>query len=262
MNRHVLECSDMPSKLNHVIDLYEEELATFLKKTGDKNLRMSLRQFDKINLSGDFVERRFPIGNQVSIDQAIVGIFKRDLMNIVSYRRLYLLILAIVIEGVGNVEELVWEQLKILMRQRKIRFIHQYGTDRFWRPIPTFYKILEEKEVIMQSIPLNDILKRKRKRNSRSSNKKRRISSLPMERIRQPMERIYRVKWSDDESLKLIAGIIRHGEGNWAAITRDIQFGFLGHRTNIDLKDRWRIIKSLVDEDMRETAKIWLGGLV
>ncbi|EPS36750.1 hypothetical protein H072_9595 [Dactylellina haptotyla CBS 200.50] len=50
-----------------------------------------------------------------------------------------------------------------------------------------------------------------------------------------------RVNWTDQESEKLLKGVELHGIGNWAKIRADPQFE-LGHRKNVDLKDRFRTV--------------------
>ncbi|KAF3917294.1 hypothetical protein AA313_de0207165 [Arthrobotrys entomopaga] len=50
-----------------------------------------------------------------------------------------------------------------------------------------------------------------------------------------------RMNWSDAESERLLQGVELHGIGNWAKIRQDPQFD-LGHRKNVDLKDRFRTV--------------------
>jgi hypothetical protein len=48
-----------------------------------------------------------------------------------------------------------------------------------------------------------------------------------------------RVKWSAEESSSLVEGVKRYGMGQWALIQADSRLK-LGHKTNVQLKDRWR----------------------
>ncbi|XWS20118.1 hypothetical protein CRYUN_Cryun31cG0073100 [Craigia yunnanensis] len=48
-------------------------------------------------------------------------------------------------------------------------------------------------------------------------------------------------KWTAEEEEALLAGIDKHGPGKWKNILKDPDFApFLTHRSNIDLKDKWR----------------------
>ncbi|KAI9109445.1 hypothetical protein K1719_019499 [Acacia pycnantha] len=48
-------------------------------------------------------------------------------------------------------------------------------------------------------------------------------------------------KWTADEEEALLSGIAKHGPGKWKNILKDPEFApFLTHRSNIDLKDKWR----------------------
>ncbi|KAE8688643.1 Telomere repeat-binding factor 4 [Hibiscus syriacus] len=48
-------------------------------------------------------------------------------------------------------------------------------------------------------------------------------------------------KWTEEEEEALLAGITKHGPGKWKNILKDPEFSpFLTHRSNIDLKDKWR----------------------
>ncbi|XVF74374.1 hypothetical protein PTKIN_Ptkin13bG0105400 [Pterospermum kingtungense] len=48
-------------------------------------------------------------------------------------------------------------------------------------------------------------------------------------------------KWTPEEEEALLAGIAKHGPGKWKNILKDPEFApFLTHRSNIDLKDKWR----------------------
>ncbi|XP_041018546.1 telomere repeat-binding factor 4-like [Juglans microcarpa x Juglans regia] len=48
-------------------------------------------------------------------------------------------------------------------------------------------------------------------------------------------------KWTAEEEEALLAGVAKHGPGKWKNILKDPDFApFLTHRSNIDLKDKWR----------------------
>ncbi|XVE51913.1 hypothetical protein DITRI_Ditri02bG0078500 [Diplodiscus trichospermus] len=48
-------------------------------------------------------------------------------------------------------------------------------------------------------------------------------------------------KWTAEEEEALLAGIAKHGPGKWKNILKDPDFApSLTHRSNIDLKDKWR----------------------
>ncbi|KAL9311546.1 Telomere repeat-binding factor 5 [Arabidopsis thaliana] len=50
-----------------------------------------------------------------------------------------------------------------------------------------------------------------------------------------------KLKWTAEEEEALLAGIRKHGPGKWKNILRDPEFADqLIHRSNIDLKDKWR----------------------
>ncbi|EOA35433.1 hypothetical protein CARUB_v10020636mg, partial [Capsella rubella] len=50
-----------------------------------------------------------------------------------------------------------------------------------------------------------------------------------------------KLKWTGEEEEALLAGIAKHGPGKWKNILRDPEFADqLIHRSNIDLKDKWR----------------------
>ncbi|KAJ3366556.1 hypothetical protein GGF31_008055 [Allomyces arbusculus] len=51
-----------------------------------------------------------------------------------------------------------------------------------------------------------------------------------------------RIRWSKDEEAALIAGVEKYGIGSWAQILADPDLHFNAQRTNIDLKDKWRVI--------------------
>ena len=56
-----------------------------------------------------------------------------------------------------------------------------------------------------------------------------------------------RVRWTDDEVLALREGVMRYGEGNWAAIWRDpsLRLRFDESRDNLALKDKWRNMNAM-----------------
>ncbi|KAJ7951568.1 Telomere repeat-binding factor like [Quillaja saponaria] len=48
-------------------------------------------------------------------------------------------------------------------------------------------------------------------------------------------------KWTAEEEGALLAGVSKHGPGKWKNILKDPEFApLLTHRSNIDLKDKWR----------------------
>ncbi|KAL5205694.1 hypothetical protein ABZP36_033903 [Zizania latifolia] len=48
-------------------------------------------------------------------------------------------------------------------------------------------------------------------------------------------------KWTAEEESALKAGIAKHGAGKWRTILKDPEFSnVLRHRSNVDLKDKWR----------------------
>lgn len=50
-----------------------------------------------------------------------------------------------------------------------------------------------------------------------------------------------KLKWKSEEEEALRAGVAKHGTGKWKIILDDPEFSpFLTHRSNIDLKDKWR----------------------
>ena len=53
-----------------------------------------------------------------------------------------------------------------------------------------------------------------------------------------------RVPWDDSEVDALLQGIKKHGKGAWAKILRDDAFRFATKRTAVDLKDKFRNLKS------------------
>ena len=50
-----------------------------------------------------------------------------------------------------------------------------------------------------------------------------------------------RQKWTDEETKRLIDAVKYWGIGQWQSIRCDRRYG-LNHKTNIQLKDKWRII--------------------
>ena len=57
-------------------------------------------------------------------------------------------------------------------------------------------------------------------------------------------ERRKRVAWSDSEIGALQDGVRIHGESSWSAILSDPILKFHSHRTQVDLKDKWRNLTS------------------
>mmetsp|Transcript_16990 Transcript_16990/g.28660 ORF Transcript_16990/g.28660 Transcript_16990/m.28660 type:complete len:337 (-) Transcript_16990:440-1450(-) len=52
---------------------------------------------------------------------------------------------------------------------------------------------------------------------------------------------IPKTKWSEDEEKALKAGVDRYGPGKWRFIQKDEELSpMLKHRSNVDLKDKWR----------------------
>ncbi|KAG7018274.1 Telomere repeat-binding factor 4 [Cucurbita argyrosperma subsp. argyrosperma] len=50
-----------------------------------------------------------------------------------------------------------------------------------------------------------------------------------------------KLKWTSEEEEALLAGVNKHGPGKWKNILKDPEFApSLTHRSNIDLKDKWR----------------------
>ncbi|XP_057978503.1 telomere repeat-binding factor 4-like isoform X2 [Malania oleifera] len=48
-------------------------------------------------------------------------------------------------------------------------------------------------------------------------------------------------RWTSEEEGALLAGVTKHGTGKWKIILKDPEFApALTHRSNIDLKDKWR----------------------
>lgn len=46
--------------------------------------------------------------------------------------------------------------------------------------------------------------------------------------------------WTEREEEKIYVAVQKHGVGHWAAVVSD---GSLPHRTNVDIKDKWRTMK-------------------
>jgi hypothetical protein len=62
-----------------------------------------------------------------------------------------------------------------------------------------------------------------------------------------------RVSWTEEEEEALKEGVEQYGEGAWAAMLQDCEIGrSLAQRTNIDLKDKWRVLNG------RKRAKVSL----
>jgi hypothetical protein len=66
-------------------------------------------------------------------------------------------------------------------------------------------------------------------------------SKYDLTRMRRP-----RSPWSAKEIEHLKKGVVKHGEGSWAAILNDSALSFHGNRTQVDLKDKWRNMNSYV----------------
>lgn len=50
-----------------------------------------------------------------------------------------------------------------------------------------------------------------------------------------------KTKWTEEEEASLRQGVDRYGPGKWRLIQKDPELGpFLGQRSNVDLKDKWR----------------------
>ncbi|XP_054780909.1 telomere repeat-binding factor 4-like [Prosopis cineraria] len=64
-------------------------------------------------------------------------------------------------------------------------------------------------------------------------------------------------KWTAEEEEALLAGIGKHGPGKWKNILKDPEFApFLTHRSNIDLKDKWRNLSvSTAAQGSKEKAR-------
>ena len=58
-----------------------------------------------------------------------------------------------------------------------------------------------------------------------------------------------RQKWTDEETNSLIDAVKYYGIGNWQSIICDRRYS-LNHKTNIQLKDKWRIMTEHNDEDV------------
>lgn len=57
-------------------------------------------------------------------------------------------------------------------------------------------------------------------------------------------QRRERVEWSESEIESLQNGVRIHGESSWSAILNDVNLPFHPHRTQVDLKDKWRNLTS------------------
>ncbi|KAF7843535.1 telomere repeat-binding factor 4-like [Senna tora] len=66
-----------------------------------------------------------------------------------------------------------------------------------------------------------------------------------------------KLKWTAEEEEALLAGIAKHGPGKWKNILKDPEFApFLTHRSNIDLKDKWRNLSvSTVAQGSKEKVR-------
>ncbi|KAL6972690.1 hypothetical protein U1Q18_026863 [Sarracenia purpurea var. burkii] len=63
-------------------------------------------------------------------------------------------------------------------------------------------------------------------------------------------------KWASEEEEALRAGVAKHGTGKWKNILKDPHFApSLTHRSNIDLKDKWRNI-IIVAQGSEEKSRI------
>ncbi|KAL5223688.1 hypothetical protein ABZP36_010327 [Zizania latifolia] len=64
-------------------------------------------------------------------------------------------------------------------------------------------------------------------------------------------------KWTAEEESALKAGIAKHGAGKWRTILKDSEFSHvLRHRSNVDLKDKWRNMNVTVNAaGTRDRAK-------
>ncbi|KAG8092898.1 hypothetical protein GUJ93_ZPchr0012g19995 [Zizania palustris] len=64
-------------------------------------------------------------------------------------------------------------------------------------------------------------------------------------------------KWTSEEESALKAGIAKHGAGKWRTILKDSEFSHvLRHRSNVDLKDKWRNMNVTVNAaGTRDRAK-------
>ncbi|KAJ6803149.1 single myb histone 4-like [Iris pallida] len=67
-----------------------------------------------------------------------------------------------------------------------------------------------------------------------------------------------KLKWTSEEEDALRAGIEKHGAGKWRTIQKDPEFSqCLAHRSNIDLKDKWRNLSvSAGGQGSREKSRL------
>lgn len=65
-------------------------------------------------------------------------------------------------------------------------------------------------------------------------------------------------KWTSEEEDALLAGVNKHGPGKWKNILKDPDFApSLTHRSNIDLKDKWRNLSvSTASQGSKEKSRI------
>ncbi|PSR96183.1 Telomere repeat-binding factor like [Actinidia chinensis var. chinensis] len=65
-------------------------------------------------------------------------------------------------------------------------------------------------------------------------------------------------KWTSEEEDALRAGVAKHGTGKWKNILRDPEFApSLTHRSNIDLKDKWRNMSvNIATQGSKEKSKV------
>jgi hypothetical protein len=93
----------------------------------------------------------------------------------------------------------------------------------------------------------------KKKRKSSSAKKRPRGMS-----IRPEGRREHHIKWTDEEAKKLLEGVALYGYGQWAQICA---WGFdVYRRTNVDLKDKMRILTSRPDELKRLVTEVYNEG--
>ncbi|GFZ11729.1 homeodomain-like/winged-helix DNA-binding family protein [Actinidia rufa] len=65
-------------------------------------------------------------------------------------------------------------------------------------------------------------------------------------------------KWTSEEEDALRAGVAKHGTGKWKNILRDPEFApSLTHRSNIDLKDKWRNMSvNIATQGSKEKSRV------
>jgi hypothetical protein len=67
------------------------------------------------------------------------------------------------------------------------------------------------------------------------------IANIPAVDASEPRHTGGRLKWSVDEENALLEGVRTHGLGSWSIILEDPRFsGRLTHRSNVDIKDKYR----------------------